>query len=83
MLAGVGRPSSKKGYEWIIYELQTRFGVAYKLDTGSLTSSLLYGTLTKDDAGNFYLVGRAGKTDGEGFRPVLLVIPVNSLWSSQ
>ena len=83
LVAGVGRASSKKGYEWIIYELQTRFGVAYKLDTSSLRSSLLYGTLTKDDVGNFYLVGRAGKTGGEGFRPVLLVIPVNSLWSSQ
>ena len=82
LIAGVGKTSRKSGYEWIIYELYSRFGVAYKLDTGYLQKLLLYGTLTKDNAGNFYLVGRGKHKNGGDFRPVLLEIPARSLWAS-
>jgi hypothetical protein len=83
LIAGVGRVPGKKGYEWIIYELRTRFSVAYKMDTSFLKDTLLYGTLTRDDAGNFYLVGRGRNREGEDFKPVLLQIPVSSLWPTE
>ena len=83
LVAGVGRASGNKGYEWLVYELQSKFTATYKLDTGNIGRSLLYGTSTKDDEGNFYLVGRSKKKDGEGSRPVLLVIPAKSVWSLQ
>ena len=83
LIAGVGRASSSKGYEWIIYELQSRFGATYELDTSNIGRSLLYGTSTRDDDGNFYLVGRSKAKSGKGSRPVVVQIPLRSLWSPQ
>jgi hypothetical protein len=83
LMAGVGRAPGNKGYEWLVYELQTKYTATYKLDTGNIGRSLLYGTSTKDDEGNFYLVGRSKNKDGKGSRPVLLVIPAKSVWSLQ
>jgi hypothetical protein len=53
------------------------------MDTSFLKDTLLYGTLTRDDEGNFYLVGRGRNRKGEDFRPVLLQIPVSSLWPTE
>jgi hypothetical protein len=80
LVAGVGRTPGKKGYEWILYEFQTGFSATYSLDAGDLPKSLLYGTQTRDDEGNFYLVGKQKGSDGEGARPVLLMISADSLW---
>jgi hypothetical protein len=80
LVVGVGRVPGRSHYEWIIYELQAEIAVTYKLDTGELQKLQLYGTSTRDDAGNFYLVGRSNTADGKSFRPVMLVIPLESLW---
>ena len=57
--------------------------MGYQLDTSNLRGMLLYGTLTRDDAGDFYLVGRAREDGGKSFEPLVLVIPVESLWPVQ
>ena len=80
LVVGVGRVP-KGGYEWIIYELPSRFSATYTLEL-NIGRALLYGTSTKDDEGNFYLVGRHKGKDGHGAEPTVLVIFANSLWSS-
>ena len=81
LIAGVGRVAGKKGYYWIIYELKSRYAATYKLNTDDIMRPLFYGTLTRDNDGNFYLVGGRKKNEG-GTGPILAVIPVESLWPS-
>jgi hypothetical protein len=81
LVAGVGRAAGKKSYDWIIYELKSRYAATYKLNTDDLMLPRFYGTLTKDNDGNFYLVGRRKKSEA-GAGPLLAVIPAQSLWPS-
>jgi hypothetical protein len=79
-LAGVANLPGGSGYEWIIYELQYGVAATYALDNSTM-APFLYGTLTRDDAGNFYLVGGRKDKNSRRFKPVLLQIPLESLWS--
>lgn len=55
-LAGV---SNREGaYQWVVYDLQTKKGVAHPLDLPpGVRDGALYGSLTRDNAGSFYAVG--------------------------
>jgi hypothetical protein len=62
LLAGVTQRGSS--FDWVVYELITRSSTATTLDTGSLGGALLYGSVTRDDAGGSYLVGWAEASMG-------------------
>jgi hypothetical protein len=64
-------------YEWLVYDLITRQAVASpvglpKIDGRPPANPLLYGSTTRDDAGNFYLVGVDQRPTGD--RPVVLQV---------
>ncbi len=51
-------------FEWVVYDLQTRQSAPMPFDVKtadlpSLRRALLYGSVTRDDAGRFYVVGLA------------------------
>jgi hypothetical protein len=62
LLAGVTQRGSR--FDWVVYELITRSSTATTLDTGALGGALLYGSVTRDDAGGSYLVGWAEASMG-------------------
>ena len=68
-LAGVAqRP---EGFEWVVYESRNHLSAAFPLDTKGLRNVLLYGSMSRDDAGRVYVGGWAAN-DGGGQRPLLL-----------
>ena len=74
--AGASWPVSRNavhGHEWVIFDLQTRRAVAFPLDTKNLRDVLLYGSVSRDNAGRFYLGGWTA-TDAGGQRPVVLQV---------
>ncbi len=71
LIAGVTQRAGR--YEWVVFDLATRVAGAFPLDTMDLRKVLLYGSITRDDAGRFYVVGwAAGLTGGQ--RPLLLQV---------
>jgi len=84
-LMGVARKDDP--YEWVVYDLKARASkaFAFALDAsggpanpsprrrGPLSRAMLYGSETRDDAGNCYVVG-ARRRSGGGFRPILLQV---------
>lgn len=56
-LAGVTR--RKRFNEWVIYDLETKRSKAVPLALEN-PRSILYGSITRDNAGGYYVVGRAG-----------------------
>ncbi|HET6429382.1 MAG TPA: carboxypeptidase-like regulatory domain-containing protein [Phycisphaerae bacterium] len=71
-------------YDWLTYDLQTcsatvaPFRVTDPRDM-SLDGSLLYGSNTRDAAGNFYIVGRVSRGHRQGNDPVVLQVkPANA-----
>ncbi len=75
LVVGVARsPRAKRGYEWIVYELKTEFAATYKLHIDDWKIPRLFGTHTRDDSGNFYLVGRGKRGEDAGYRPVVLSV---------
>ncbi len=69
VLAGV--VARRNRFEWVVYELRSRIGLAQPLDTLGLRNVLLYGSVSRDDAGRMYVVGWAAKAKG-GQRPLVL-----------
>jgi hypothetical protein len=55
-LVSFGRQPSSKHYSWLIYETSTKTTAIYDLKTFT-NKNLLYGSVTRDDLGNIYVVG--------------------------
>lgn len=62
-----------RGFDWVVYDLRSRLSSAFPLDTKGLKNVLLYGSVTRDDAGRAYLVGWASKAGG-GQRPLVVQV---------
>jgi len=72
-LAGV---TKGKSFEWVVHDLQRNESRAVAIPRLGLGNYLLYGSISRDDQGRFYLVGRAGRENrrsGEGrFKPIVV-----------
>ena len=71
LLAGITQRAGR--YEWVVFDLGTGISAAFPLDTKGLRSVLLYGSVSRDNAGRFYVGGWASGPTG-GLRPLLLQI---------
>ncbi len=71
LLAGITQRIDR--YEWVIYDLESRFASAFALDTGRLQNVLLSGSVSRDNAGRFYAGGLANGPTGNP-RPLALQI---------
>ena len=71
LLAGVTQRGGR--HEWVVFDLATRISGAFPLDTKDLRKVLLYGSISRDDAGRFYVAGWASGASG-GLRPLMLQI---------
>lgn len=60
-------------YEWVVFELRTRISGAFPLDTKGLRGLLLYGSVSRDNAGRAYVGGWASIGGGDT-RPIVLQI---------
>jgi hypothetical protein len=70
LLAGITQRA--KRFEWVVFELSTRIAGAFPLDTQGLRNVLLYGSMTRDDAGRFYVGGWTTRDGGE--KPLVMQI---------
>jgi hypothetical protein len=71
LVAGVTQRAGR--FEWVVMELTTGVSAAFPLDTKDLRKVLLYGSISRDNAGRFYLGGWAA--DGAGVqRPLVLQV---------
>lgn len=69
LVGGVAKQGEK--YEWVVFEMTTRLSAAFPLDLGGRQKVLLYGSISRDNAGRFYLGGWA--SDGaNGTRPLVV-----------
>ena len=73
LLAGVTQRGSR--FDWVVYELITRTSMATTLDTSALGGALLYGSVTRDNAGGSYLVGWAEASMGSPVPLALRLTP--------
>lgn len=71
LLAGVTQRAGR--FEWVVFDLVTRISGAFALDTKDLRKVLLSGSISRDNAGRFYVAGWA-LGEGDGQRPLLLQI---------
>jgi len=71
LLAGITQRGAH--HEWIVFDLATGVSAAFPLDTKGLRNVLLYGSISRDNAGRFYAVGWAKRPAG-GQRPLVLQI---------
>jgi hypothetical protein len=71
LLAGIAHRGER--YEWVVYDLESRFSSAFMLDTGRLKNVLLHGSVSRDNAGRFYVGGWASGPTGNP-RPLVLQI---------
>jgi hypothetical protein len=55
-LVAFGRLPNSQHYSWFVYETSTKTTAIYDLKTFD-NKNLLYGSVTRDDLGNFYVVG--------------------------
>lgn len=70
-VAGVARRQSN--FEWVVADLSTQLSAAFPLDTKGLQKVLLYGSVSRDNAGRMYLGGWAEGSPGRQ-RPIVLQI---------
>ena len=69
-LVAFGKLPNSKRYSWLVYETSTKTTATYDLkDFGK--KHLLYGSVTRDDLGNFYVVG-VDTTNKRKHKPVIL-----------
>lgn len=69
LVAGIARRGER--YEWIVFDLTSRKSRALAFDTHAVVGPLLYGSITRDDAGRCYVGGWQSTADG-GHRPLLI-----------
>jgi len=72
IIGGVAR--GQNGFDWVIFDLRSRFSKAFPLDTKDLKQVLLYGSITRDNAGRAYAVGWAQMENRNEQRPLVLQI---------
>ena len=70
-IAGVAR--RQKGFEWVVSDLSARLAAAFPIDTKGLQKVLLYGSISRDNAGRVYLGGWAEGEPGKQ-RPLMLQV---------
>ena len=73
-VAAIGRAPRSPDYELLILELATDLNKSLELGVSEAKGTLLYGTSTKDDFGNMYLVGRGHDQKTGNMVPLLLSI---------
>ena len=71
LVAGVAYRGPR--FEWVVTDLRTRASRAFPLDTLGLEGVLLYGSISRDNAGRLYEVGWASNGRG-GKRPLVLQV---------
>ena len=71
-LAGVTQRGDR--FDWVTFDLQTRKPTVHPLDTKGLKDVLLYGSVSRDNAGRFYIGGWASDAAGGRKRPLLLQV---------
>jgi hypothetical protein len=71
LVAGV--TSRDNQFEWVVFELAAGVSAAFPLDTKGLQKVLLYGSISRDNAGHFYVGGWASSGTGAQ-RPLVLQI---------
>lgn len=69
-LAGVVQRGSR--FDWVERDIGRRSAFAAEIDTSRWPKLLLYGSVTRDDAGRCYVVGRTGTKDGN--RPLVIAV---------
>ena len=67
LVAGVARRAQGE-FEWVVHDLDTGLAGAFRFEASFLPKLLLYGSVTRDDDGRFYV---GGWSDG---RPVVLQV---------
>ena len=73
LVAGVARRQA--GLEWVVTNLSTRSSLSFPLDTKGLRKVLLYGSISRDNAGRVYVGGWAESERNPGDqRPLVLQI---------
>lgn len=72
VVAGVA--SHNAGFDWVVFDLSSGSSKAFPLDTKNLQKVLLYGSVTRDNAGRVYAVGWAEMETGHEQRPLVLQI---------
>jgi hypothetical protein len=73
LIAGVTQRGGT--YQWVVFELKTHIARAFALDTKGLRSVLLYGSVTRDNAGRAYVGGWASRGTGDTQPLVLQIDP--------
>lgn len=68
-----GVTSGKGAFEWVVADLRAGFSAAFPLDTKNLKKVLLYGSVSRDNAGRVYVGGWA-EQDSSHQRPLVLQI---------
>jgi hypothetical protein len=71
IVAGVA--SRHGGFDWVVFDLSSGLSRAFPLDTKNLQKVLLYGSVTRDNAGRIYVGGWA-EQDSSHQRPLVLQI---------
>ncbi len=71
MVAGVVQRQGR--FEWLVYDLSKRLGGVFPLDTADLQKVLLYGSVSRDNAGRVYVGGWAAQVAGSQ-RPLVMQI---------
>lgn len=71
LLAGITFRGER--YEWVVYDLESRFSSVFMLHTGNLQNGRFYGSVSRDNGGRFYVGGTAATALGKS-RPVVLQI---------
>lgn len=72
LIGGVAR--RRRNFEWVVFDLQSGRSKAFPLDTKGLKQVLLYGSVSRDNAGRAYVVGWAERESRRGQRPLVLQI---------
>lgn len=77
-LAGVAYQKGPQPFTWVERDLATGVAASFPLDIGSLQDVLLYGSISRDNAGRAYVVGWAANSKGNS-RPLSLQLdPLHS-----
>lgn len=71
LVAGVA--ARHDGFDWVVFDLSSGLSKAFPLDTKGLRKVLLYGSVTRDNAGRVYVGGWA-EQDSSHQRPLVLQI---------
>jgi hypothetical protein len=74
-VAGLGYRRSPRGFDWSVRDLAGGPAAHYPVDIGTLQDVLLYGSITRDNAGRMYVGGwTAAGERGRARRPLMLQI---------